>query len=96
MQAQAQQQQERANRTVTEAMFRVRQLPNNTLEITGYTGDVENVVIPSTISGLRVAVIGEEAFNGKKIRSVVIPDTVTEIGDKAFYCSCQVAAIVFL
>ncbi|MCL1837058.1 MAG: leucine-rich repeat domain-containing protein [Treponema sp.] len=78
--------QEGAYRTVTEDMFQIRHLPDSTVEIIKYTGDVENVVIPLTFGGLPVTVIGEGAFkNNKEIRSVVIPDTVTKIAARAFY-----------
>ena len=81
----ARQAQERAARTVTEDMFQVRQNPDNTVTITRYTGDVENVVIPSTLYGLRVTHIGDSSFIGNTaIHSVVIPDTVVEIGNQAF------------
>jgi formylglycine-generating enzyme required for sulfatase activity len=72
--------------SVTEDMFRVEQLADNTLRITNFWGDVENLVIPSTISGLRVTEIGSTAFTRRGIISVVIPDTVTVIGERAF-CS---------
>jgi hypothetical protein len=68
--------------------FDIEQLMDNTLKITGYTGSVEDVVIPATISGLRVTVIGRWAFARKthagKITSVLIPDTVTKIEANAF------------
>ena len=50
------------------------------LDITG------NLNIPSTINGITVTSIGEEAFYiSKKISSVTIPRSVTSIGRKAFY-----------
>jgi len=42
------------------------------------------VVIPSTIEEYPVTKIGEEAFFGMCASSLIIPDTVTEIGDYAF------------
>jgi hypothetical protein len=57
--------------------------------ITGYTGSGGAVVIPSTIVGLPVTVIGNSSFQSKtSITSVTIPSTVTSIGTYAFsYCS---------
>jgi hypothetical protein len=76
----ARQAQERASRTVTEDMFEVFQLPNNTLRIIEYTGNVENLVIPPTLYGLRVTSITKGVFSGRwEIVSVTIPDSVTEI-----------------
>ena len=54
------------------------------------TSGVENVVIPGEINGCKVVTIGNEAFSRDTvIKSVVIPEGVTVIGDYAFY-SCQV------
>jgi tetratricopeptide (TPR) repeat protein len=50
--------------------------------VTGYTGSVLDVKIPSEIEGLPVREIRE--LRVSKIRSLVIPDTVTTIGDRAF------------
>ena len=53
--------------------------------ITGYTGSVENLRIPSEIYGVPVRSIGRSAFqNHKEMVSVIIPDTVTSIGYRAF------------
>ena len=48
----------------------------------------EDIVIPKTIDGLDVVEISDSAFMGCKMKSITIPDTVTKIGDFAFYgCS---------
>ncbi len=61
---------------------------NATITITGYTGTNEAVLIPSTIDGLSVSDIATNAFDSDALTSVVIPDSVTNIGDQAFYdCS---------
>lgn len=54
------------------------------VRITGYTGPGGDVVIPDTIEGARVTSIDYSAFYGAPIASVVIPDSVTFIGDGAF------------
>ena len=73
-------------------------LYDGTIEITKYTGNGGNVVIPSTINGKRVTRIGNEAFIGKfgfdsetqkesyesNITSITIPNGVTSIGYAAF------------
>ena len=52
------------------------------------SGEVENpvkdVVIPKTFNGKPVAEIGEYAFNGFELTSVVIPNTVVKIDEGAF------------
>ena len=53
--------------------------------ITGYKGTREDVVIPSTIAGISVKIIADEAFMDKGLTSVYIPDGVTIIGARSFY-----------
>jgi hypothetical protein len=53
--------------------------------ITGYTGFSNNVAIPGTLDGLSVVSIGTNAFEGMSITNVTIPDSVTNIGNSAFY-----------
>ena len=60
-------------------------LQDGTIEIQKYNGTAEVVSIPAQIDGKDVSVIGEGCFGNKdKITAVVIPDTVKEIGKKAF------------
>lgn len=54
------------------------------------TPGVENVVIPSEINGAKVTTIGggafrDDTYEGSTIRSVVIPEGVSVIGENAFY-----------
>jgi hypothetical protein len=56
-----------------------------TVTIRGYTGSSGLVTIPGTINGLRVTAIGDRAFwANPRVTSVIIPDTVTSIGEGAF------------
>ncbi len=54
------------------------------IAIKGYSGENMNVVIPETINGKNVVEIGEAAFDATLIESVVIPESVTKIGEYAF------------
>ena len=55
------------------------------IEITGYTGNAAEVVIPESIDGKKVYGIYSESFSGcKNITSIRIPDSVTQIGQHAF------------
>jgi len=57
-----------------------------TVTITNYTGSGGAVSIPSTINGLSVTSIGSHAFDScRTMTSVTIPNSVTNIGNNAFY-----------
>ena len=53
--------------------------------ITGYTGSNGVVMIPSIIADLPVTSIGDWAFYAASVTNVLIPDSVTNIGDGAFF-----------
>ncbi|MGN1457515.1 MAG: leucine-rich repeat protein [Acutalibacteraceae bacterium] len=57
---------------------------DGTVKITKYNGTAENVVIPSKINGKDVTIIGSVFLRNKTVKSVVIPNTVKEIGTQAF------------
>ncbi|MGN0469434.1 MAG: leucine-rich repeat protein, partial [Acutalibacteraceae bacterium] len=66
---------------------------DGTVKITKYKGTAENVVIPSKINGADVTVI-ELVFHGNKtVKSVVIPDTVTEIGTQTFHDCTELTSV---
>jgi hypothetical protein len=52
--------------------------------VTGYGGNVRDVIVPANIQGLPVKEIGARAFRTSKITSIVIPEGVIIIGDAAF------------
>ena len=63
--------------------------------ITGYNGYATALSIPSTIDGYTVTKIGGSAFSNSGLRAVTIPDSVTIIGDSAFY-NCKALTSVSL
>ena len=71
-----------------QAQFTFTTNADNTLTITGYTGSNGVVMIPGTIEGLPVTSIGDWAFYATSVTNILIPDTVTNIGDGAFF-DCQ-------
>lgn len=52
--------------------------------ITEYIGESEHVLIPDTIDGLPVTALADKAFYEKHVTTVVVPDSVTQIGDLCF------------
>lgn len=55
------------------------------IRINGFVGDSTEIVIPQSIDGIPVTMIGEKAFAETNITSVYIPEGVTQIGKEAFY-----------
>jgi TolB-like protein len=64
------------------------EIARGSVTITKYTGNAATVNIPSRIQGFPVTVIGESAFAGSSLTSIIIPSSVTVIGDEAFF-SCD-------
>jgi len=52
--------------------------------ITGYTGQLTDIVIPESIDELSVTTISNKAFDSLGLTSVIIPNSVTTIGQEAF------------
>lgn len=55
------------------------------ITITGYTGTNLNVIIPAVTNGYPVTIIGQSAFEESHATNVSLPDTITNIGNSAFY-----------
>jgi hypothetical protein len=66
---------------------------NGTISIASYFGSGNTVVVPSEIDGLPVTSIGEYAFEYSTITNITIPNSVTNIGDYAFYECHNLASI---
>ena len=66
--------------------FYYKVLDNGTAEITGYRGKTEKLLIPQTLDGYTVSVIGSRALQMRdSLIHVTVPDGVTVIGKRAFY-----------
>ncbi|MBE5785974.1 MAG: leucine-rich repeat domain-containing protein [Clostridiales bacterium] len=68
-------------------LYRYEVMADGTARILGYLGEEEHCVIPATLDGYKVTVIGEEAFEllyPNYLVSVSIPYGVTSIEDYAF------------
>ena len=74
---------------------------NATVTITGYTGSGGTVTIPGTINGLPVTGIGTNAFisnafvSAWQIANVLIPGTVTNLGDGVFLMCSNLSGVFF-
>ncbi len=53
--------------------------------VTAYNGTNNYLKIPDTIAGITVTGIGADAFNQSNIIMIKFPDTLTYIGERAFY-----------
>lgn len=72
--------------TFTSGDYEYALLDDGTVEITGYSGDAEELIIPDTLAGKKVTAIGYHAFFWSfSLMSVTIPHSITTIGDNAFY-----------
>ena len=64
---------------------------NKTAGVCRYNGSGGNVTIPKTVNGLTVTKIYDAAFYGAAesggVKTVTLPDTITEIGQYAFWAS---------
>ncbi len=56
---------------------------DGTVTITGYTGTDLEIVIPDTIEERPVTVIGEKAFSEYDMTSIILPNTLTLIEERA-------------
>lgn len=59
-------------------------IKNGEVLLTGYIGAKTALNMPSTILGMPVTGIVDNAFDGKPFTSVVLPDSITSIGISAF------------
>ena len=64
-------------------------------EVIGYEGTATKIRIAETYNGLPVTSIYKDVFRDKNIISVIIPDSIKEIGNYAFY-SCDSLTFVVI
>lgn len=75
--------------------FRYEIYNNEAVTILSYKGSEQDVIIPSEIDGYPVKGILNGAFcNRMMLESVVIPDSVVDIGGNAFYYCGRLASVV--
>lgn len=65
------------------------------VSICQYHGDLKSVIIPETIDGAKVVAIESGAFTNAEVTGVKIPDSVTQINEKAFYFCMTIVEVEF-
>ncbi len=68
-------------------------MDNGGVRLTEYKGNAENVVVPARWKGRPVVELRRTFLKNKRVKSVTIPDSVTSIGDYAFYGCSSLTAI---
>ena len=65
--------------------FAIAPLPEGGVEITGWSGDENELSVPPEIDGERVVAIGTRAFAGcRELERVILPEGLERLGDGAF------------
>lgn len=72
------------NSTLTSGNYQYKVLDDNTICISRYIGEEENVTIPAKINGLTVTTIGKNAFALTGLGCLNIPASITDIKPNAF------------
>ena len=62
--------------------------------ITSYSGFMNALIVPDVIQGQTVIGIGAKVFKNKSVVSVQLPDTVTFIGNSAFYGCTSLQSVI--
>lgn len=68
-------------------------------KVTGYTGSGGRLVVSSEYDGKSITSIGASAFkntNGRRITEVVLPETITLVGDSAFENCVNMKTVIFM
>ena len=71
--------------TKTNDEFKYNVYEDNRIGIVAYLGDSNIITIPEKIDKMKVCYIEDGAFEGSTLTGIVLPDTVSEIGSRAFY-----------
>ena len=76
--------------------YAINEFMHNAYTVTGIgTFSGQHLVIPDTYEDLPVTGIAKKAFMGKNVlRSVIIPDSVTDIDDQAFYVCKKLKTVI--
>ena len=83
--------------TTSDGMFEYKTLSDGTISLTKFNDPGVGVTfsIPSEIDGKKVTAIGSECFQGAKLTTLELPDSITAIEHRAFY-NCALLSSVKL
>lgn len=80
---------------MTDGYFRYVMNDGGGATVIGHEDDsVTALTVPETLGGVKVTAIEDQAFQGCKFTSVSLPDSITSIGDYAFYSCGELSGIV--
>ena len=86
----------RGEQGVTEKGIKWYLSKDGIMTIVGYSGASNDIVIPSTINGHSVTIIGNRAFyDCRRLTSIEIPSGVTSIANHAFYNCSSLTNVTF-
>ena len=71
------------------------EIDNEYMVVVGYIGTPDYIAIPETYQGLPVTGINDSAFKDSSVKTVIIPDSITSIGEDAFYECHSLETIIF-
>jgi hypothetical protein len=76
------------------SVFGYAPLSATAIIITNCVSTNENITVPATLDGFTVASLANGLFSNRfKLKSVTLPDTVTNIGEKTFYMCGQLTNV---
>jgi len=85
-----------ATKKITASYYNYTVRSDGTITLTAYKGKAGNLKVPSSLNGKKVTRIGNACFRGNAyIKTVVVPDSVTSIGDYAFEACGAMTAVKF-
>lgn len=67
---------------------------DGTVYVSGYTGDDTAIELPENLDNYEVTGVGDHAFEGSSIVSLVVPGQIKNIGYRAFYDCDQLTEVV--
>lgn len=67
----------------------------STAMLTAYSGDAEQIILPTRIDGAEVTTLNAIFKNNTAVKEVIVPEGYTKIADEAFY-GCTALEIVYI